>query len=97
MSLCISSTNQPVSALVGPAGTATELKVSFFADPPDGGAVAYDWVAVPARCVDLGEPLTDPDFKRVVTIKKTGTLYVKAYDSNGFTLDTQVVQVIPSA
>jgi len=97
MKLCTTATNTPVDTITGPKGTQVGLSVAFFADPPSGGVEAYDWIAVPPRCVDLGEPITSPDFKRVVTLKKEGTLYVKAYDANGFTLDTQVVKVSPSA
>lgn len=93
----VTATGQTVNALVGPVDSEVGLSATFFADPPSGGVQRYDWHAVPFYCVDLGEPLTDPDFKRVVTLKGKGHLVVVAYDDNGFALHSQVVQVTPSA
>lgn len=96
MKIVVTATNQPCDALVGPVDSEVGLSVAFFADPPSGGVQRYEWHAVPRQCLDLGEPITDPDFKRVVTLLGKGHLVVVAYDENGFKLETQIVIVDPT-
>ena len=88
------ATGQPVDALTGPVGSLVTLRGDFLVDPPEGGA-SYVWKAVPKACVSLGGPVYEPDFKREVTVNRNGALYVSAFDSNGFRLDSQTVKVRP--
>jgi hypothetical protein len=94
LAVVVADFGQPVDVLAGVAGTTYNLRADFLADPPDG-AVAFVWKVVPKSAVRWGEFRTEPDFKREVTALKNGALYVSAFDSNGFRLDSQTVKIRP--
>lgn len=90
-----SDTGQDLNAIVSPKGTPVPVTAAFRADPPSG-SIEYEWQATPPWCADLGEPLTAPDFKRVVRPLGRGVLQVVAYDENGFYLYSSTVTIDPS-
>lgn len=89
------ATGQVLNALVGPVQSEVGLTAAWKEDPPSGDII-YEWSATPPFCVDLGEPITSPDFKRVVTLKTRGSIVVKVYDENGFYLYSNQVVVDPT-
>ena len=85
----------PLNAAVGPVGSVVNVRADFTRDPPSG-AVDFVWKAVPKKCVTWGEYRTVPDFKRSITLRSKGALYVTAYDEWGFALQSQTVKVDPA-
>lgn len=85
----------PLNACTGTVGSVVNVRADFTRDPPSG-EVAYVWKAVPKKCVVWGEYRTEPDFKRTLTIRSKGALYVTAYDEWGFALQSQTVKIDPA-
>lgn len=90
-----SDTGQDLNAIVSPKGTPVPVTAVFRKDYPDG-PVVYEWEVTPRWAADLGEPLTDPDFKRVIVPRAKGSLVVVVYDENGFYFYSDPVAIDPS-
>lgn len=84
------ATGKPTSGWVTSPGDECEATAWFTEDGPEGD-VLYQWIESPPGCVEWTDRTYN--WKHKFVIKAKGEFFVRAYDENGFHLDSNSVFV----